>query len=640
MTTLLSLRDAIGALEGRLRDASVELEARLARVAPTYQVSARNFAHYVSLRQQDLRGLQLGLLGHGLSSLGRLEGHVVDAVTQVRQRLDDALGPGRPTAPPVAVTAGPTWDEAQHLLHAHTQALLGPRPDHRHVYVMVTAPAAAEVDAAWVERLLDAGMNLLRVNAAHEDEAAWAHVVTTARTAAAARRSPLRIAVDLPGPKLRTVMLREGPRVVKWKPRKDELGRIVAPRAIALHPAGAGAANAEALAVPAPLWRALAPGDRLALVDARGKHRRLEVIARGERDGLAELAATTYVVAGTRVAITRGERVVAEFTLADVPARRARLEVAVGERFAVVAAGTAPPPDRPAIGCTLPAALAALAVGQRVLFDDGHLETEVVATEPGQVVVQVTHAAGGRFRLAGERGINLPDTDLDLPLCSPEDLRALAFAARHADVVDASFVRGPDDVRELHRRLADLGADHVGLVLKIETAGAFARLPAIVLAALERAPVGVMIARGDLAIESGYQRLAELQEEILWLCEAAHVPVIWATQVLDQLARTGRPSRAEVTDAAMAVRAECVMLNKGPYVVDAARALDDILRRMEQHQYKKRSLYRRLHLRLPDRDPAGPATAAASDRGDDSPGPTTGMQPRAIASRDGGMPVA
>ena len=93
--------------------------------------------------------------------------------------------------------------------------------------------------------------------------------------------------------------------------------------------------------------------------------------------------------------------------------------------------------------------------------------------------------------------------------------------------------------------------------------------------------------------------MAEVQEEILWLCEAAHVPVIWATQVLDTLARTGRPSRAEVTDAAMAVRAECVMLNKGPFVVDAVRALDDILRRMEQHQYKKHSLYRRLHVRLP-----------------------------------------
>jgi pyruvate kinase len=117
---------------------------------------------------------------------------------------------------------------------------------------------------------------------------------------------------------------------------------------------------------------------------------------------------------------------------------------------------------------------------------------------------------------------------------------------------------------------------------------------------MTRYPIGVMIARGDLAVEAGFERLAELQEEILWLCEAAHVPVIWATQVLDRLAHTGIATRAEVTDAAMAVRAECVMLNKGPHIEKAATTLVDILRRMEHHQYKKRSLCRRLRLDLPN----------------------------------------
>jgi pyruvate kinase len=96
-----------------------------------------------------------------------------------------------------------------------------------------------------------------------------------------------------------------------------------------------------------------------------------------------------------------------------------------------------------------------------------------------------------------------------------------------------------------------------------------------------------MIARGDLAVEIGYQRLAEMQEQILWLCEAAHVPVIWATQVLENLVKKGRPSRAEMTDAAMAERAECVMLNKGPYIREAVHILDDVLQRMAAHQSKK-----------------------------------------------------
>jgi pyruvate kinase len=105
---------------------------------------------------------------------------------------------------------------------------------------------------------------------------------------------------------------------------------------------------------------------------------------------------------------------------------------------------------------------------------------------------------------------------------------------------------------------------------------------------------GVMIARGDLAVECGFERMAEVQEEVLWACEAAHLPVVWATQVLETLARTGRPSRAEITDAAMGVRAECVMLNKGPHIVAAVTALADILCRMQAHQSKKRPLLRAL----------------------------------------------
>jgi pyruvate kinase len=619
MTELPQLRRAVGDLERRLRADEIGSDALLRDVQPDYRVSARNFVDYVTLRQTDLRPLQLGLVRHGLSSLGRLEGHVLDAVTKVRERLDDALARGNPTAAaPSPAAATPTWEESARLLHEHTRALLGPRPAHRHVYVMVTAPSAAEVDDAWVERLLATDMNVLRVNTAHEDEAAWLHIVSTARRVAVARKSHLRIAVDLPGPKLRTVMLQEGPRVVKWKPTRDAFGRVVTPCKITLRArAGATTADKTALSVPDAIWPTLAVGDVLGFRDARGKRRELTVTERRDDGAIAELAATAYLVPGTTLTLRRAGQVRGAMQVDEVPPRRRRLAVAVGETFWLVKAGVVPPAGIKAIGCTLEAGLAALEVHHRVLFDDGHLEAIVDHATHDHAVLRVTYAAGGAFHLAGEKGINLPDSTLALPQFSIDDEHALRFAARHADIVDASFVRGPADVRELYRRLATLGADHVGVVLKIETTDAFDHLPAIILAALERAPVGVMIARGDLAIESGYERLAELQEEMLWLCEAAHIPVIWATQVLDTLARTGRPSRAEVTDAAMAVRAECVMLNKGPFVAEAVGALDNILRRMEQHQYKKRSLYRRLHVQLPaaarpDGDAARPRAVSAS----------------------------
>ena len=97
-------------------------------------------------------------------------------------------------------------------------------------------------------------------------------------------------------------------------------------------------------------------------------------------------------------------------------------------------------------------------------------------------------------------------------------------------------------------------------------------------------------------MEVGYERLAELQEEILWISEAAHVPVIWATQVLESLVKYGTPSRAEISDAAMSERAECVMLNKGPFIVDAVVLLDNVLSRMDAHQQKKSPRLRALNI--------------------------------------------
>ena len=103
-----------------------------------------------------------------------------------------------------------------------------------------------------------------------------------------------------------------------------------------------------------------------------------------------------------------------------------------------------------------------------------------------------------------------------------------------------------------------------------------------------------MIARGDLAVEIGFDRISEVQNQIMWFCEAAHIPVIWATQVLENLAKTGMASRAEVSDAAISAQAECVMLNKGPYIVEAVRMLKNILIKMEAHSSKKKNTMRAL----------------------------------------------
>jgi pyruvate kinase len=249
-----------------------------------------------------------------------------------------------------------------------------------------------------------------------------------------------------------------------------------------------------------------------------------------------------------------------------------------------------------AIGLTVPDVFDDIRPGEAIWFDDGRIGGLVCAVTPERIDVTITRADPSGSKLLADKGVNVPDTRLRLPSLTAKDLDDLPYVATHAEIVGYSFVRTADDVRELQTRLASLGRPGLPLILKIETRRAFEQLPALLLAAMHSSAAGVMIARGDLAVECGYERLAEVQEEILWMAEASHMPVIWATQVLEGLAKKGIPTRAEVTDAAMGERAECVMLNKGPYILEAVRALDNILTRMQTHQRKKTSMLRQLHI--------------------------------------------
>src|SRR5262249_55628154 len=175
------------------------------------------------------------------------------------------------------------------------------------------------------------------------------------------------------------------------------------------------------------------------------------------------------------------------------------------------------------------------------------------------IFIRITQARVQGEKLRADKGINLPDSTLSLPALTRKDLSDLSFVAANADMVGLSFAQSASDVELLLKRLDQLGRNDLGIILKIETRRGFEQLPAMLLAGMKSASLGVMIARGDLAVECGFERMAEVQEEILWVCEAAHCPVIWATQVLETLAKEGIPSRAEITDAAMGHRAEAVM---------------------------------------------------------------------------------
>lgn len=231
-------------------------------------------------------------------------------------------------------------------------------------------------------------------------------------------------------------------------------------------------------------------------------------------------------------------------------------------------------------------------IGDIILFDDGMIKSVVVDKKEDKLKLEIKECY--KEKIGSHKGINLPNTKLNLPALTEKDINDLPFVCKHADIIGYSFVRSADDVQKLYSELENNGAEHIGVVFKIENQEAFEKLPEILIKGMERNKIGVMIARGDLAVEIGFERISEVQNQILWICEAAHIPVIWATQVLENLAKTGIPTRAEISDAALSVQAECVMLNKGPNIINAIEVLKNILVRMEGHSFKKKDELRAL----------------------------------------------
>jgi pyruvate kinase len=231
-----------------------------------------------------------------------------------------------------------------------------------------------------------------------------------------------------------------------------------------------------------------------------------------------------------------------------------------------------------------------------VILDDGKIVAVAQSRGRDGLVCAVQRTVKSPTRLRSGKGIAFPDSTLSMPQLGAQDEAALSFALEHADGVGVSFVNSARDPALVGERIRAAGKPGFGMILKLETRGVLRNLPGILFEALKYDPVGLMIARGDLAVELSFERLAEIQEELLCFGEACHLPVIWATQVLDSAAQTGVPTRAEVTDAAMAMRAECVMLGKGPHIAAATGMLADIIQKMEAHQFKRRSMLRPLAL--------------------------------------------
>ena len=598
------LEPLIGELDRLLADldaAQKEHAEVIDGVSDVHRRGAVNLVHYTELRRHDRRELQNDLMDLGATSLATTEADVRAKVLAARTVLGALRGDPGPW-PLEAINQA--LDEGDKTLSANSHAIFGPMRPDRPTRIMVTLPSEAAVDSTLATELVEAGMDIARINCAHDGPTDWARMAENVRSASGTFGRHALVSMDLPGPKLRTGPILDGPAVGRSRVTRLESGQMVAPARIWLTSA-TNPSPPPPILVPGsrptlpvqvdPDWlRTRGPGDVITLRDARGRRRAFTVVDSGPPGALAEGPQNAYIQEADELWCDGTMTTAGGIT----PLSQA-LSVSVGDPLILLQSPA--PVEPPAagqvarIGSTLPEAVSALRPGQHVLFDDGKVDAVVEAIAPSDATLRVVRTKPGGQKLGAEKGINLPDTDLPVTALTRDDEELLPFVAAHADMVAVSFIRSAADVIHLLDRLDAAGANELAVILKIETRQGFENLPDILLAAMRHPRIAVMIARGDLAVEIGFERLAEVPRQILALCEAAHVPAIWATQVLENLAKTGQPSRAEITDAATSQRAECVMLNKGPHIIDAIRTLDDILDRMDQVQTKSRTLMRHIH---------------------------------------------
>jgi len=590
-----------------ISDCAKKLESDYAEdlnaVHPQFRESARNLVHYIALRQSDISELQEELATLGLSSLGRAERNVMGSVHAIRTALQKLSGDaGR----------DPDLERASLKLRnpkadAHKKAILGDHSVDRDVRIMVTLPTEAGQNRQLVSEMIAAGMNVARINCAHDDASTWKSMIENVRAASDEAKSDCRIIMDLAGPKLRTGTLRPGPRVMHLRPRRDPLGRVIAPRRIRLMPDDILQRGTKAALIPVAreCIDCAEVGDDIYFKDTRGKKRHLKIVGKDAKGLVLETYKGAYIATGTKLRLMRqntcDKRV---FRVGELPAIERPILLRVGDTLILHRSNVPGAPakedgegntTKPAhISCQQPEVFEFVAVDDPISLNDGKISGIVRSVNDDELEVEVTKAKPTGSNLRSHRGINFPGSDIRLPGLTAADKVTLPFVVENADAVALSFVREPADVILLQDALQQFPDKQVGVVIKIETKRSFRNLPRLLLTTMRSYPVAVMIARGDLAVECGWERLAELQEEILWFCEAAQMPVMWATQVLEQEAKKGQPSRAEISDAAMSQRADCVMLNKGPHILAAIRMLDNILRRMQKHQFKKTARMREL----------------------------------------------
>lgn len=478
-TKLDVIKKQLSLIENEMLTVEEKKRAFLHQVHADHYHAAKNLIHYLVLRKEDRRLLQELLHENGLSSLASSESHVRRQLQAINERLGKTY--------PKSDMDVCSYVFGQLKMKEKSRLLFGSKTTAHIPSIMVTFDSDCAWDYELIKSLLENGMNVARINCAHDDEAIWDAMIQNLKKACTETGLECKIYMDLAGPKIRTKLLGRGKNKGKVKVKEGHL-----------------------------IW-------------------------------LAE---------------------------DDKPYNKKEVVIS--------------PTERGIISC--------LKTGDRVFIDDGIICGIVEKTKKHKASIRIEKIFSKKKLIKEKKGINFPDTKLEITSLTAFDKSCLPFICEHADLIGYSFVKTPEDMERLRDAMKAISSKHPHIIIKIETLLSVENLPSLLLEGMKDAAMGVMIARGDLAVEIGFERMGEIQDEILWICEAAHVPVIWATQVLENLHKSGMATRSEITDAGHAAMAECIMINKGKHTIEVMNSLKDIIQRASSHRIKKRFTFRPLQI--------------------------------------------
>jgi pyruvate kinase len=584
---LLKSIETLEKIVSRAARYEVKFEEELKRIQPSAKSSAKNLLAYLALRRKDIRKLQQYLGSIGVSRLARAESHGPPSIHSLLRILYALRDQQSVVLKPSEKVLG----DGKSMIKTNAELLFGKTKKQRYVRIMVTIPTEAATDESIIVNFLKAGMNVARINCAHDDPLVWAAMVDTIRRQSKQLELPCKITMDLAGPKIRTGPIKTGPQVIKIKPSRNSQGEVLQPGELVVSTDPDH--NGPRIVGDADLSLA----SKIKLTDSRGKKRLMQVVFVNENTCLLQTNRTVYLEDLASLKVYQQDKKIGKARIEAIPAVESFLSLKDGDLLRLTRSNL---PGENAtydenknlinsafVPCTLPQVLDEIRVGEHVLFDDGKIGGVVREVNQDHAIIEITFASPEGARLKSDKGINFPESQFTFSGLTAKDEEDLKFVTQHADMANLSFVNDVPDLDKFFDVLKGLDTPkRFGLILKIETRRGFLNLPSLLIRAMEHYPIGVMIARGDLAVECGWHQLAEVQEEIRRICEAGHVPVIWATQVLEGLAKKGLPSRAEITDVSASQRAECVMLNKGPFMKETIATLDFILTQLQGYGIK------------------------------------------------------